>query len=217
MDDPAQALAYAEADFNESNSLFCDLFAQLCQGRFEGRILDLGCGPADIPIRLARRFSSSRIDAVDGALAMLELARNAVAAAGLHHRIGLIQCHLPADSIPGAPFDAVVSNSLLHHLTDPGDLWSTLAEFAGPDALVLVMDLKRPPNAAEAARLVERYAADAPAVLQRDFHNSLLAAYTVTEVRDQLAANGLCGLDVEVVSDRHLAVRGRISGTPSPG
>ena len=52
-------------------------------------------------------------------------------------------------------------------------------------------------------------------MLKRDFHQSLLAAYTPDEVRAQLATAGLDQLKVEAVSDRHLIVWGRIgrSGT----
>ncbi len=51
MDDPVQAAAYAEADFSEANALFIRLLRQLVvpQG-LRGRTLDLGCGPADMPI-----------------------------------------------------------------------------------------------------------------------------------------------------------------------
>ena len=39
----------------------------------QGRMLDLGCGPADIPLMLIRRHPQLAIDAVDGAPAMLDL------------------------------------------------------------------------------------------------------------------------------------------------
>ena len=54
MDDIEQARAYAEADFDESNTLFVDLFLQHHPDwSAEGTMLDLGCGPGDIAIRLA--------------------------------------------------------------------------------------------------------------------------------------------------------------------
>jgi hypothetical protein len=39
----------------------------------------------------------------------------------------------------------------------------------------------------------------------------LYAAYTPAEVADQLAELGLGDLEVDMVSDRHLAVRGRLA------
>jgi serine/threonine protein kinase len=46
----------------------------------------------------------------------------------------------------------------------------------------------------------------APELVWGDFRNSLFAAYTVEEVRDQVAAAGVAEMSVEMVSDRHLAV-----------
>jgi hypothetical protein len=48
-------------------------------------------------------------------------------------------------------------------------------------------------------------------VLRKDFRNSLFAAFEPREVVAQLRDAGLAGLDVGVVSDRHLAVLGRLA------
>lgn len=210
MDDPAQAQAYAEADFSEPNNLFLELFAALLGGPFDGLALDLGCGPGDIPLDLAQRHPAARIHAVDGAPAMLSLAQQKLAdRPELAGRVAWRCDHLPCDTLPAAAYSAVLSNSLLHHLADPLDLWRTVARCAAPGAAVLVMDLARPHSAVAVDALVEAHALDAPEVLRRDFRNSLFAAYTPVEVADQLAAAGLPPLEVRMVSDRHLAVLGR--------
>ena len=209
MDEADQARAYAEADFSAANEQFLDLFAQAHPGNFKGRMLDLGCGPADIPLRFARRYPDARIDAVDGAPAMLELAQQAISAENLDSRIQLHCQYLPTSSLPRL-YDAVVSNSLLHHLNDPLDLWRSITGCALPGGLVLVMDLLRPETPEQADTLVAEYAADAPEVLRRDFHASLHAAYTLNEVREQLRACGLHTLKIAQVSDRHLAVTGTL-------
>jgi hypothetical protein len=75
------------------------------------------------------------------------------------------------------------------------------------------MDLMRPASAGWAAALVETYAPDAPDVLKQDFRNSLHAAFEPAEVTEQLRSAGLADvLEVHVVSDRHLAVWGRMPG-----
>jgi len=210
MGDPAQARAYAEADFSESNGLFVELFRRLHPASFAGRALDLGCGPGDIPIRIARACPAARIDAVDGAEPMLALARAAVADdADLAARIRWIGARIPsAEAMPARPYDALLSNSLLHHLADPSDLWRLAREAGRPGAAVLVMDLARPADPGAVDRVLAAHAAGAPEVLWSDFRNSLFAAYTVDEVRDQLAAAGIEGMTVGMVSDRHLAVSG---------
>ncbi|WP_456415471.1 class I SAM-dependent methyltransferase [Thiolapillus sp.] len=213
MDQQDQALAYAEADFSASNTLFIELFEALHPGEFGGTALDLGCGPADIPIRFARRYPGAKIDALDGARAMLDLAQAAIDGNGMAQRIHLHCQHLPAAGL-AQEYDALLSNSLLHHLNNPLDLWNTIEDCARPGATVLVMDLLRPDSPRRVDELVAEYASDAPEVLRRDFQASLYAAYTLEEVRGQLAATSLQGLEVAQVSDRHLAVRGRLGGAP---
>jgi 2-polyprenyl-3-methyl-5-hydroxy-6-metoxy-1,4-benzoquinol methylase len=211
MDETTQALAYAQADFSESNELFVKLFIEVCGADFIGHVLDVGCGPADIPLRLLRRLPGLRVHALDGAKAMLNLAQEAAnRESDLMSRLSLQHKLLPATDLPARQYDAVVSNSLLHHLSNPLDLWRTLKHCAKDGAPTVMMDLKRPASLEEIDTLMVRYAADAPPVLREDFRNSLLAAYTPAEIHDQLEQVGLSRFEVKVVSDRHLAVIGRI-------
>lgn len=211
MDQPAQARAYADADFSEANGLFVDLLEQLGGGPLRGRFLDLGCGPADIPLRLLARHEALHVDAVDGARAMLDLAEVALARSPhLRGRLALRCEYLPLAEVVSPVYDGILSNSLLHHLADPATLWQTVLAAARPGAGVLVMDLHRPDNPAAVDDLVARYADGAPSVLRDDFRNSLYASYTVDEIRAQLAHAGLDFLDVARVSDRHVAISGHI-------
>ncbi len=207
MDDPAQAQAYASADFSAPHDAFVAHFAARFPNFSTGRVLDLGCGAADITLRFARAFPEARMVGVDGAEAMLVLARAAVTRAGCAERIALWHRRLP-DAALEIQFDAVLSNSLLHHLRDPSVLWQTLKQAAKPRAPVCVMDLLRPASIEEAAQLTAHYAADAPEVLRRDFFNSLCAAYRADEVRAQLREADLAHLQIETVSDRHLLIWG---------
>jgi len=212
MGEAEQALAYAQADFSEPNALFIKLLGELESGELrDARALDLGCGPADIVLRFLKAYPHAECDALDGSSAMLEHARLALKELpGLAGRCRLIQDVLPSAQIPKFAYDLVLSNSLLHHLHNPQVLWQTVREAAKPGAIVLVMDLMRPPSAVWAESLVAAYAADAPEVLRKDFRNSLFAAFEPREVVAQLEEAGLAGLEVGVVSDRHLAVLGRL-------
>ena len=111
----------------------------------------------------------------------------------------------------------MISNSLLHHLHDPSVFWDTVKRVAKDDARILIVDLIRPPSVDRAKEIVTLYAAEEPPILQRDFYNSLLAAFEVEEVRLQLTAAGLDHLQVSVISDRHLAVSGAIRPFSRPG
>lgn len=211
MDDEVQARAYAEADFDEPHAMFIDLWNEVWQGiELTGKAIDLGCGPADITVRFAERWPKVTIDAVDGAAAMLTYAHKRLHEHRLESRIRLIEGRLPQVELPTAAYDAIISNSLLHHLVDPAVLWQTIRACGRHGAPVLVMDLMRPADEAAAQALVDRYAAEAPTVLRHDFHHSLFAAWRPAEVRVQLDAAGLDGFAVRTVSDRHLIVTGRV-------
>jgi ubiquinone/menaquinone biosynthesis C-methylase UbiE len=210
MDDVAQAVAYAGADFAEPNELFVETFASRFPAFAGRRIVDLGCGPADIAVRLARAYPACEVIAVDAAPAMLDLGRKAVDEAQLGHRVRLELARIGRETPPVERADAVVSNSLLHHLADPMDLWRVVTDLGAPGAAVLVMDLFRPQTQYAAREIVACYAADEPEILRRDFFNSLLAAYRPAEVRAQLRDAGLGQLHVETLSDRHLVVLGRL-------
>jgi SAM-dependent methyltransferase len=209
MNDEAQAQAYAAADFAEPHERFVELFRELFpHWHGTGWVLDLGCGPADVTLRFARAYPGCMIHGVDGAAAMLRLGRKAVAAAGCAGRVDLIEGYLPGAALPRARYDAVISNSLLHHLNDPGVLWRAVAAHAQPGAPIWVMDLRRPANEGEVQALVARYAQGEAEVLRRDFYHSLLAAYRSDEVEQQLHAASLDYLQVRVIGDRHLTVSG---------
>jgi len=208
MDDPEQALAYARADFTQVNQGFVDRFRAQFPSFGKGRVLDLGCGPADIPIRLAKVLPSIQITAVDASEAMLGLAQRDIHSAGLGANITLVQARLPGLPLRGETFDAVVSNSLLHHLPDPSAFWDEVRRLGRPNARLLIMDLRRPRSARAARELVDAAAAGEPAILRRDFFNSLLAAFTLGEVDRQLGRAGLGHLRARIVSDRHWAVAG---------
>ncbi len=213
MDSTAQTVAYAEADFSESNSLFVEHFLGAFDGLpARGKLADLGCGPADICIRLHERLPGWHITGVDAGENMLKRATEGLRRAGLQDAIALHLAYLPDAGLGTQRFDAVVSNSLLHHLPDPATLWSSVLQVGKPGAAVTVMDLRRPATEQEAESLVDEYAADAPPILREDFYNSLLAAYTPGEVESQLREAGLDHLRVSLPSDRHWIATGTLPG-----
>lgn len=211
MNDPEQARAYALADFSEPHQAFVDHFARCFPGYQPQRVLDLGCGPADVSIRFARTYTDCEITGVDGAEAMLAFAREAVTTAGVAARVRLHHAHLPAKLTGADTFDTVISNSLLHHLANPAVLWQTLTQLQAVRVAVFVMDLMRPASERVARELVQQYAGQEPQILKRDFYHSLCAAYCPDEIRAQLHATGLGRhLQIEVMSDRHLVVWGQL-------
>lgn len=211
MLDAAQARAYASADFAAPHQRCIEL---LLDRHRElpglGTALDLGCGPGDMTLRLARALPAWSIDALDGSPAMLALARDAARRDGVQSRVSFCEVVLPQGGPPRPSYDLLFSNSLLHHLDSPAVLWSAVPRWGRTGSFVFVMDLLRPSSDAEVLTLVDRYAAAEPEVLRRDFYNSLRAAYEPAEVREQLLAARLADLALEIVSDRHFIVWGRL-------
>jgi ubiquinone/menaquinone biosynthesis C-methylase UbiE len=210
MTDHEQAEAYAAADFATVNQGFVDRFRALFPAFARGRLVDLGCGPADIPIRFCRALPGVTVTGVDGSEAMLAPGRRAVTAAGLGARVELVRARLPGLGRAPGGFHAVVSNSLLHHMPHPDVFWSEVARLGRAGAPALVMDLHRPDSAERARGIVETYSPDEPEVLKRDFFHSLCAAFTLAEVRSQLAKAGLGHLRCEMASDRHWVAWGAL-------
>lgn len=211
MLDQAQVVAYAAADFAESDNQFVLRFFELFGSQRAVGIMDLGCGPGNITLLLAAACPDCDIVGVDGSAAMLAIASDRASEAAYNTaRVRFVEVILPDKSLADNSVQVVVSNSLLHHLHDPAVLWQAMAQAAAPGAAVLVRDLRRPESKDKAREIVSTYAGDAPEVLQLDFYNSLLAAFEVEEVVSQLSIAGLDGLQVSAVSDRYLEVSGRL-------
>lgn len=209
MDSPREVEAYKSADFAEVDEAFAR--RALALGGPGGRAIDLGTGPAKIPILLCALSPRWRVVAVDASPEMLRAARKWVAAAGMAGRVELRRGDAKRLRRIRGSFDLVMSNSLLHHLPDPVPFWREVGRLAGRRGAVLVQDLARPESPRAARRLVQRHAGRDRKLLQELFYRSLLSAFTPAEVRAQLREARLRGLRVRVVSDRHLEVMRRRS------
>ena len=212
MSDEQQALAYAKADFSTSNQWYVDHLLADYPDKLD-HVLDIGCGPGDVMLRLATARPGTRITAIDGAAAMIALARKAVQTAGLQTHIRAQQGYIPGLPFTEHSFDAILSKDLLHHLPDPMVLWSEARRLGRAGAAIYVMDLMRPQSAQAARDIVQTVAGDEPPILKDDFYASLCAAFTPEEVKAQLKRSGL-PLEVTQVSERHMVIKGLLPGQP---
>src|ERR1700730_3218063 len=115
MDLPAHAQAYANADFSESNSKFVALFSEKFPGFNGQQIIDRGCAPADITMRLAEQYPQAKVIGLDGADAMLEIARKEILQhSSLANRVDVRKWHIGRQDNPlgSEAFHAVVSCSI---------------------------------------------------------------------------------------------------------
>lgn len=204
-----QAQAYAGTDLSQLNAKIIEAFRMHFAEFSSGEVLDLGCGTADVTIRFAQAYPQATLVGIDGASSMLEMGKARILEAGLEKRIELRKGHLPNAELGHGRFDALVANSLLHHLDDPAGLWRTVKRCVRAGAPVMVVDLIRPHDPDAARLLVEKYAERAHPQVKQDFFHSLCAAYTVQDLRRQLDAVGFPGMRVEAVDELQMKIWGR--------
>ena len=213
MDSAAEAIDYDQMDHSHVNRLFADDFLGLCPVAGGPSppwcVLDTGTGTAQIPIEIGRRRSELRITAVDLAAHMLQLAQRNVIREGLTETIKLEQ--VDAKSLPyaTAAFDAVISNSIIHHIPDPKAVFREMARVLRPGGILFVRDLLRPDDLDTLNRLVATYAGDSNAHQRQMFRESLHAALTLDDARDLLRDAGLPAEWAAQTSDRHWTIATR--------
>jgi ubiquinone/menaquinone biosynthesis C-methylase UbiE len=216
MDTESEAVDYDSMDHAEVNRLFADDFLAQSPAGLPGHattsVLDVGTGTAQIPIEICRRRDDLRITAIDLAAHMLQLAQRNVIREGLTSRIKLE--HLDAKSLSYAPaaFDAVISNSIIHHIPEPRDSFREMVRVLRPGGMLFVRDLLRPPDRESLEKLVARYAGDANLHQQQMFRESLHAALSLVEV-GELLRDAKCPAEwVRQTSDRHWTIAGMLAG-----
>jgi len=196
---------YDAMDHREVNARFvADFLAAhgACRG---GEILDVGAGTARIPIALAGTDPKARITAVDLAPAMIERAERNVNEAGLSDRVRclLADAKTLKTMLDALRFEAVISNSIIHHLADPKPALADMVDCVEPGGTLMIRDLARPDDEKTLGALVERYAGEESPRSRALFHDSLHAALTLSEIRAVAAGVGLPADSVSMTSDRH--------------
>jgi len=211
MDTAEEALDYDTMDHSFVNGLFADQFVELLRtsrhlppGRW--KVLDVGTGTAQIPIEIVRRFPDLEIVAIDLSREMLKLGERNVARAGMTDSIRLKVVDAKRVPTPSASFDAVISNSIIHHIPEPLHSLREMVRVLKPGGVLFVRDLMRPVDRATLDTLVALHAAGANDHQRRLFAESLHAALTVAEVADLLQQVGLPRDWITQTSDRHWTI-----------
>ena len=209
MEDLQEAIEYNDMDFSEVNRTFVtDFVAYATQSGFElGKdILDLGTGTARIPVELCVQVPSVRVMASDASTQMLELARYNIE---IHHMLDRIQLHRgdAKKLVFGREFfDAVISNSLVHHLPECESFFAESLRVLRPSGVLFVRDLLRPESKQEVERLVAMHAGTENERSQQLFRQSLEAALTIQELAELLSRFGIESSCIRQSSDRHWTV-----------
>jgi ubiquinone/menaquinone biosynthesis C-methylase UbiE len=201
MDTLEEAQDYDSMNHQHVNQLFVKDVLDF--GITKGDLLDLGTGTAQIPVHFCLTCPDVRIMAVDMAVNMLDLARYNIEVAGVTERVQLAQCDAKDLPQSDATFDAVISNSIVHHIPDPMICLSEAVRVTKAGGRLFIRDLMRPDTEAELEAFVETYAGDENEHQQKMFRESLHAALSLAEIREGVASLGFESDTVQATSDRH--------------
>jgi len=183
--------------------------AKLCKNFNSGKVLDIGCGIANVPIYLAQQFESSFIVGIDASEKAIEFGKGLVKEHYMNDRIVLSKAHLPYENFwhKKKDFNLVFSRSALHHFANPLDFWYTVKDNLKEDGSVFVLDLIRPETSERAARLVyDRFKGEVNKPIARAFYNSLCAAHRAKEVKEHLEIVSLLPMKILVNSEIHIII-----------
>ncbi len=137
-------------------------------------VLDLGTGTAQIPIELCQRTDLVRVMAADAAIAMLEIARVNVEFASVQQQIQLDHVDAKKLHYRDGMFDAVMSNSIVHHIPEPLTVLKEAVRVTRGGGLLFFRDLLRPDDVQTLDKLVDTYACEADETQRALFRASLL-------------------------------------------
>jgi ubiquinone/menaquinone biosynthesis C-methylase UbiE len=221
MDDSDEVEAYssaaAQAYLDKIDDTFVDHAVRLVAGRTSGRALDIGTGPGQIVLKLARHLPSWQFLGVDRSPNMIAQARRNLSCAanpldtpvqgtpGLKGRVQFFVSDGNRLPFPGADFDLVMCNSVLHHLAQPQRLLAEVARLVKPDGAVLIRDLRRPSRLACPLH-VRWYGRHYSGLMYRLYCASVRSAYTVRELKELLHASRLTGASVFTHHRTHLGL-----------
>jgi len=201
----AYASAAAQKHLEALDNTFVDQVLQLApHGKaLTGFLLDVGCGPGNITLKLARRSPGLTIVGLDRSRNMVRAACQAAAGAGLEGRVFFQQAHAGEIPYPGGTFDVVLSNSVLHHLADPSRVLEEMVRIAKPGGAIVVRDLRRPSRLA-CPWHVRWYGRHYSGIMKRLFEDSVRAAYTPEELAGLLGRSGMSKASIFLHGRSHM-------------
>ncbi|QDT66978.1 class I SAM-dependent methyltransferase [Calycomorphotria hydatis] len=220
MDRPEDVVEYDTMDHTEVNRRFVSEFLEAAQhngtasklhdGVNPLRLLDLGTGTGQIPILLAREPVFLKPTITDLSESMIRRAKLNIFASGLQANIKLEQADAKELPYEDNSFDAVICNSLFHHVSDLPLVLKEIQRVLADGGVYFIRDLARPGSDEDVEALVEKYAGSESEAAQKLLRDSLKSAYTVEEIAETLTEVGLPADAVKMTSDRHWTIQGNL-------
>lgn len=105
-------------------------------------VLEIGSGPGEVALEIARRLPLASVLGVDLADAMVDRARQRARDAGMHTRVEFTRADAASLPFPDGSFDIAVSTLSLHHWAEPGAVFAELSRVLRTAGVALVYDLR---------------------------------------------------------------------------
>lgn len=204
MDTVEAAEAYDAMEHGEVDEAFVNRVIEL--GASNGHFLDVGTGPAQIPILFAKRCPNVKITAIDLSKEMLKIAEQHVRNSALTNQIKLEHIEAKELPYPDNCFDGLISNSIVHHIHDALTALKEMGRVVKPNGVILIRDLIRPETLTEVQNFMDIYASDDTPYQQKLYYDSFLAAFTIAEVKDMIKLTDMPSAVVVQSTDRHWSI-----------
>lgn len=201
----AYCSAAAQAHLDRIDDTFVEHALRLVGSRASGCALDIGTGPGQIVLKLARRLPDWQFIGADRSPNMVAQAQ-AGAADGKHS--GGVQFFVADGNrlpFPDASLDLVMCNSVLHHLAQPQRFFSEVARLVRPDGAILIRDLRRPSRFAYPLH-VRWHGRHYSGLMYKLYCASVRSAYTVRELETMLQTSPLAAAKVFAYHRTHLGL-----------
>jgi ubiquinone/menaquinone biosynthesis C-methylase UbiE len=215
MDDSAEVEAYSSATaqsyLNAIDDTFVEHAARLARGRERGRALDIGTGPGQIVLKLARQLTRWKFIGVDRSPNMIAQGLASLGTAA--ELAGRVQFYVAdGNQLPFRDwtFDLVVCNSVLHHLAEPQKLLTEITRLAKPGGAILLRDLRRPSRLAYPLH-VRRHGRHYQGLMYKLYCDSVRSAYTVEELQDLLDCSPMRRAKIFEHARTHIGIERPIS------
>ena len=113
------ASAYAKATRMAIESYYRQVAEKIAAHLKSGTILDLGTGPGDLPIEIAKKSPGIQITGIDLSRKLIQMARANASTAGLADRLNFQLGNAAALDFEDSSFDMVISTGMLHSIKEP--------------------------------------------------------------------------------------------------
>jgi len=206
MQTPEEAFGYEETASNAYLDRIDNQFVDhvLSMG-IVGTILDLGTGPGQIPIKLAKCEPRIKVIGIDLSEEMLKLATERARREQVSSRVSFMLASANSIPVASGSIDLLICNSTLHHFSHPVQVFNEAHRVLHEDGVAYFRDLRRRSRLLHGLH-VAFFGRKYTGLMRKLFEDSVRAAYTRPELRQHIANSNLSNARVFYPDLSHIVV-----------